>query len=84
MSEQSDLSDTDQAFIESIDLAAFLVRAMQGKPLTIALRALGGALQEITDGVMTLDEAIMIVAGEARAVDLFMKEEGAAACPHES
>jgi hypothetical protein len=49
MSEQSDLSDTDQALIESIDLAYTLSRAMRGKPLIIALRALGTVLQEIVD-----------------------------------
>jgi hypothetical protein len=79
MSEQSDLADTDQALVESIDLAYTLSRAMRGKPLIVALRALGGALQEITDGTMTLDEAIMIVAGEARAIDRFMKDRRAAA-----
>ena len=75
MSEQS-----DQALIESIDLAAFLVRAMQGKPLIVALRALGCAVQEIAaDSSVPLDKAIMIVAGEARAIDRFMKDRRAAA-----
>jgi hypothetical protein len=82
MSEQSDPSDTDQALVDSIELAAQLTRTLRGKPLLTALRALGGVLWEIAgDSDMPLDQAISVVIGEAGAIALFMKEEGKEEAP---
>jgi hypothetical protein len=70
------MANDDLELVASIGLAAELIAVAQRAKLSVTLRAFGAALHELAGNAhMDLEAALAVVISEARAIELFNREE---------